>query len=146
MPRLNYHHLYYFWQVAKSGNLTKTAKVLHVAQSALSSQIKQLEESMDVSLFEREGRTLVLTEAGQRTLGYAEDIFSKGEELESLLRKGISPIEQTLRIGTLASMSRNFIEGFVEPLIGRNDISLVCMHDVKRYWSMTFLLISLILA
>lgn len=123
MPRLNYHHLYYFWQVAKTGNLTKAAKSLHVAQSALSSQIKQLEQSMDVALFEREGRTLILTEAGQRSLAYAEDIFSKGEELESLLRKGISPVEQTLRIGNLASMSRNFVESFIQPLIGRDDIS-----------------------
>lgn len=123
MPRLNYHHLYYFWQVAKTGSLTKTAQNLHVAQSALSSQIKQLEQSMETKLFEREKRSLVLTEAGQRSLALAEDIFAKGEELESLLRKGVGPEAQTLRVGTLATMSRNFIEGFIAPLITRSDVS-----------------------
>ncbi|NIV39986.1 MAG: LysR family transcriptional regulator, partial [Anaerolineae bacterium] len=116
MSRLNYHHLYYFWRVAISGNLTQAARELHVSQSALSSQIRQLEDSMDTRLFERVSRRLVLTDAGQRVLAYAEDIFAKGEELESLLRRGVEPAYQHLRIGMLATMSRNFIEGFIEPL------------------------------
>ena len=78
MNRLNYHHLYYFWQVAKIGNLTKTAEQLHVSQSALSAQIKQLEQNLGISLFNRTGRQLTLTESGHQTLRYAEDIFSKG--------------------------------------------------------------------
>lgn len=123
MARLNYHHLYYFWHVAKAGNLTNVAKKLHVSQSALSSQIKQLEAAMEVNLFLREGRKLVLTESGQRALTYADEIFSKGEELEQLLTKGISPEKQILRIGTLSTMSRNFIESFIEPLISRDDVS-----------------------
>ncbi|EAT12662.1 LysR family transcriptional regulator [Bermanella marisrubri] len=117
MSRLNYHHLYYFWQVATHGNLTQVAQSLHVSQSALSSQVKQLEESMGTDLFERRGRKLVLTEAGQRVLGYAQDIFSKGEELESLIRRGIEPEYQHIRIGILSTMSRNFIEGFINPLL-----------------------------
>jgi LysR family transcriptional activator of nhaA len=123
MSRLNYHHLRYFWQVAKTGNLTKAAKNLHVSQSALSSQIRQLENTMEATLFLREGRSLVLTEAGQRALVYAEDIFSKGEELESLLRNGVASTLKTLRIGVLSTMSRNFVESFIEPLIQRSDIS-----------------------
>lgn len=122
MSQMNYRHLYYFWKVAKTGNLTKTASQLHVSQSALSSQIRQLEQRMDQSLFHREGRSLVLTEAGQQALQYAQEIFAKGEELESLLKKGIVPSTSPLRIGTLATMSRNFIEGFIEPLIRRSDI------------------------
>jgi len=117
MSRLNYHHLYYFWQVATRGNLTQVANNLHVSQSALSSQIRQLEESMDTKLFERQGRKLVLTEAGQRVLGYAQDIFRKGEELESLIKRGIEPEYQHIRIGVLSTMSRNFIEGFIHPLL-----------------------------
>lgn len=117
MSRLNYHHLYYFWQVATQGNLTQVARALHVSQSALSAQIKQLEESMDTRLFDRQGRTLQLTEAGQRVLVYANDIFSKGAELESLLRHGIEPPQQIIRIGMLATMSRNFIEAFIAPLL-----------------------------
>ena len=62
--RLNYHHLYYFWAGAKEGNLTRAAVRLNVSQSALSTQIKQLEEQLGQRLFVREGRTLQLTEAG----------------------------------------------------------------------------------
>jgi LysR family transcriptional activator of nhaA len=119
VSRLNYHHLHYFWRVATLGNLTEAARQLHVSQSALSAQIRALEESMDTQLFERSGRRLLLTATGQRVLGYANDIFSRGEELESLLRHGIEPEYQQLRIGVLSTMSRNFIEGFIAPLISQ---------------------------
>ncbi|KUJ84409.1 LysR family transcriptional regulator [Microbulbifer flavimaris] len=118
MSRLNYHHLYYFWQVARGGNLTQVANRLHISQSALSTQIKQLEESLGQPLFHRQGRKLLLTEAGQQVLTYANDIFRKGEELEAVVRQGISPVHQTLRIGMAATMSRNFIEVFIAPLLG----------------------------
>jgi LysR family transcriptional activator of nhaA len=119
MSKLNYHHLYYFWRVAKQGNLTKTAEALHISQSALSTQIRQLEATMGVELFVREGRQLRLTESGQSALVYAEEIFKRGEELESLLSKGIQPELLTVRIGVLTTMSRNFVESFIEPLIRR---------------------------
>ncbi|RUO76741.1 LysR family transcriptional regulator [Pseudidiomarina taiwanensis] len=120
MSRLNYHHLYYFWRVAKLGHLTQAADELAVSQSALSAQIKQLEHSMGAQLFRREGRRLVLTELGQDTLLYAEDIFQRGAELERMLKQG-GERAQTLRIGMLASMSRNFIEGFIDPILHRHD-------------------------
>lgn len=118
MSRLNYHHLYYFWKVATVGNLTRVAESLHVSQSALSAQIRQLERNMEVKLFERRGRSLVLTESGQRALALAQDIFTKGEELESLLRQGAQSGIQSLRIGVLSTMSRNFVEVFISPLLG----------------------------
>lgn len=59
MPKLNYHYLNYFWHVAKIGNLTKAATELHISQSALSSQIKQLEESIGKQLFNRINRKLI---------------------------------------------------------------------------------------
>ncbi|MBA3695401.1 MAG: LysR family transcriptional regulator [Methylotenera sp.] len=122
MSKLNYHHLNYFWQVAKQGNLTKTAERLHVSQSALSSQIAQLEHNMGVKLFSRQGRKLVLTDIGHTTFSYADEIFKRGEELESLLLQGVQAKNQSIKIGMLATMSRNFIEGFVEPLINRPNI------------------------
>ena len=122
MARLNYHHLYYFWQVAKEGNLTRAAQRSHVSQSALSTQIKQLEHAMDVTLFHREGRKLVLTEAGQRALQYSEQIFSKGEELENFLLSGAIAENTRVSIGVLSTMSRNFIDSFVEPLLSRADV------------------------
>ncbi|MDP5135105.1 LysR family transcriptional regulator [Rheinheimera baltica] len=121
MSRLNYHHLYYFWQVAKQGNLTRTAELLHISQSALSSQIKQLEQSMEVTLFHREGRKLLLTDSGYQTLKYAEDIFSRGAELEHLLMQGLQPEHSPIRIGVLSTMSRNFIESFIAPLLTMPD-------------------------
>lgn len=122
MSRLNYHHLYYFWRVAKIGNLTNTATQLHVSQSALSSQIKQLEENLGVTLFLREGRKLVLTESGQRVLTFANDIFKKGEELEAFVSKGLEHTNQSISIGLLSTMSRNFAEKFIAPLAQRVDV------------------------
>jgi len=117
VSRLNYHHLYYFWRVAAAGNLTRVAQTLHVSQSALSSQIRQFEENIDTLLFERRGRRLVLTESGRRVQSYAEDIFSRGEELEALLRRGIEPAAQFLHIGMLSTLSRNFMDSFIAPLL-----------------------------
>ena len=125
MSRLNYHHLYYFWAVAKEGNLTRAAAQLLVSQSALSTQIKQLEGQLDQALFAREGRGLQLTEAGRVALNYAETIFETGNELTALLRDGQRLARQVLRIGGVATLSRNFQENFVKPLLMRTDVELV---------------------
>ncbi|MEJ6475614.1 LysR family transcriptional regulator [Pseudoalteromonas piscicida] len=121
MSRLNYHHLYYFWQVAKVGNLTQVAKALHVSQSALSAQIKQLEHNVGVSLFERVGRSLMLTDQGKKVLSYADDIFTTGQELEALLSRGVQSTTH-VTIGVLTTLSRNFVEAFISPLMQRSDV------------------------
>ncbi|MFT7229070.1 MAG: LysR family transcriptional activator of nhaA [Methylophilaceae bacterium] len=125
MSRLNYHHLNYFWNVAKIGNLTKTAEILHVSQSALSSQIKQLENNIGSQLFTREKRRLKLTNIGQVTFSYAESIFNLGNELEGILNKGYHVENQVIKIGILSTMSRNFVEAFVKPLMNNPKIKLV---------------------
>jgi len=125
MSRLNYHHLHYFWYVAKIGNLTKAAQLLHVSQSALSAQIKQLEDSIENQLFKRQNRKLILTDVGSVTFSYAESIFNQGEELEALLKKGIQNDFQVIRIGMLSTMSRNFVEEFVNPLMNNPKVKLV---------------------
>lgn len=125
MARLNYHHLHYFWAVAKEGNLTRAAVQLHVSQSALSTQIKQLEDQLGQALFTREGRVLQLTEAGRVALTYADTIFETGNELTALLRDGQRLERQVLRIGGVATLSRNFQENFVKPLLKRADVELV---------------------
>jgi LysR family transcriptional regulator, transcriptional activator of nhaA len=116
VAQLNFHHLRYFWAVAKDGNLTRTAERLHVAQSALSSQIQQLESDLGKPLFSRQGRSLALTEAGQLVLTYAEEIFTTGGELLATLKDGRAR-EQTLRLGAVATLSRNFQESFLEPVL-----------------------------
>lgn len=81
MIPLNYHHLYYFYIIAKEGSVSKAAKILRLAQPTLSAQLKQFESFLDKKLFERENRTLKLTEEGHRILGYAKSIFDLGQEL-----------------------------------------------------------------
>ena len=125
MSRLNYHHLYYFWQVAKIGNLTKAAEALYISQSALSAQIKLLEESIGNQLFTRQSRKLILTDIGNTAFSYAESIFSKGGELEALLKKGLQTENQVIRIGVLSTMSRNFVEEFIKPLMNNPKVKLI---------------------
>jgi LysR family transcriptional regulator, transcriptional activator of nhaA len=125
MSRLNFHHLHYFWAVAKEGNLTRAAAQLHVSQSALSTQIKQLEAQLGQPLFTREGRGLQLTEAGRMALSYADTIFASGSELVARLRDGKRSEREVLRIGGVATLSRNFQDNFVKPLLTRTDVELV---------------------
>lgn len=122
-PRLNYHHLQYFWAVARDGNLTRAAAHLRVSQSALSSQIRQLEASLGVELFVREGRTLALSEAGEIALAYADTIFTAGADLVTTLTLG-RQLHQVLAIGAVATLSRNFQESFVKPLLGEGDVAV----------------------
>ncbi|WMS43950.1 LysR family transcriptional regulator [Acuticoccus sp. MNP-M23] len=117
MPDLNYHHLRYFRAVAREGNLTRTAKLLNVSQSALSVQIRQLEQRLGHPLFERSGRQLSLTEAGRLALDHADAIFATGEQLVAALRHA-DYVRPTVRIGALATLSRNFVLGAVRPLLG----------------------------
>ncbi|MCA9513030.1 MAG: transcriptional activator NhaR [Myxococcales bacterium] len=86
MEWLNYHHLLYFYTVAREGSVTRAAETLRLAQPTLSGQIRKLEESLDEALFVREGRRLVLTEAGRIVYRYADEIFSTGRELLDALR------------------------------------------------------------
>ncbi len=125
MAHLNYHHLHYFWAVARQGNLTRAAAQLHVSQSALSTQIRLLEDQLGQALFTRQGRSLVLTEAGRMALAYAERIFSTGDELMATLREGRGTARQVLRIGAVATLSRNFQVGFVKPMLMRDDVEVV---------------------
>ena len=125
MSRLNFHHLHYFWAVAREGHLTRAAGQLHVSQSALSAQIRQLEEQLGQPLFTRQGRALHLTEAGRVALAYADTIFATGQELLAVLRDGQRRDRQVLRIGAVATLSRNFQENFIRPLLPRPDVELV---------------------
>lgn len=122
--RLNYHHLRYFHAVAHDGNLTRTAERLNLSQSALSTQIRKLEQQLGHSLFERRGRQLELTEAGRIALDHADAIFSTGSELLDSLSATGSKVQQTLRVGALATLSRNFQLAFLRPILGRDDVSI----------------------
>lgn len=85
MDWLNYHHLFYFWNIAKAGSITAAAQRLRLAQPTVSTQLRQLEEQIGAPLFERHGRRLVLTETGQLAMHYADEIFLLGNELRESL-------------------------------------------------------------
>lgn len=124
MSEFNYHHLRYFWAVAHDGNLTRTAERLNLSQSAVSVQIKQLEAYLGHALFERRGRQLILTEAGRIALDHADTIFAAGQELLGTLQeKGRS--RQAIRIGALATLSRNFQMEFLRPILDRPDVEVI---------------------
>ena len=123
MNALNFHHLQYFWAVARVGSLTKAATSLHVAPSAVSAQVRQLEDQLGQPLFTREGRGLALTESGRIALAYADVIFATGRELVSTLGEGRAH-GQILHIGAVATLSRNFQSSFLRPLIGGTDARL----------------------
>lgn len=124
MATLNLHHLRLFRAVAREGTLTAAARALNISQSAVSTQIKALEADLGHDLFERRGRNLVLTEAGRIALDYAEQIFRASEQLTATFR-AVGEQRKVLRIGALATLSRNFQMQFLSPLIGRNDVEVV---------------------
>lgn len=121
---LNYHHLRYFWIVAHEGNLTRAAKQHNVAQSALSVQISALESYLGQPLFDRRGRRLVLTEAGHIALDFADSIFAKGDELLGTLGTLDKPGQHALRVGALATLSRNFQISFLGPALAAEGVQI----------------------
>jgi len=117
LPWLNYHHLQYFRAIVKEGGVTRAAQKLNLSQSTISAQLKDLEESLGSALFEREGRTLVLTEAGQVALDYAENIFRTGDELRAGFAEEHTEGRRTIRIGALSPLSKNLQFEIIRPLI-----------------------------
>jgi LysR family transcriptional activator of nhaA len=124
MAVLNLHHLRLFRAVALDGTLTGAAARLNLSPSALSAQLRALEASIGHDLFERRGRGLVLTEAGRIALDHAEAIFRTADDLSATLaqdRGGRRP----LRVGALATLSRNFQMRFLAPALGREGAGFV---------------------
>jgi LysR family transcriptional regulator, transcriptional activator of nhaA len=113
---LNYHHLLYFWAVAKEGSLRRASEVLHVSQPSISAQLKQLEESLDAPLFTRTSRRLTMTDTGQTVLEYAEEIFSLGRELLTAVRQ--EPGERPLRlhVGVADSVPKIIVRQHLTPV------------------------------
>ncbi len=124
MAQLNLHHLRLFRAVATEQSLTAAARRLNLSQSALSTQIRILEQSLGHDLFERRGRGLVLTEAGRIALDHADAIFRVAEDLSATLREA-GQGRRALRVGALATLSRNLQMKFLRPLIGRPDVEVV---------------------
>lgn len=123
LDQLNFHHLLYFWRVAKLGHLTRAAEELHTSQSAVSAQIRQLEERFGDDLFTRKGRKLILTDTGQLVLAYADNIFGLGEEMLGRLQGRTAGLTR-LRVGSVGTLSRNYQENWIRPLLADPDVVL----------------------
>lgn len=129
LEQLNFHHLFYFWRVAKLGHLTRAAEELHTSQSAVSAQIRQLEDRIGEDLFAREKRRLVLTDTGQLVLAYADNIFGLGQEMLGRLQGRTAGITR-LRVGSVATLSRNYQENWIRPLLTDPSIVLTLESGV----------------
>ena len=117
MDWLNYHHLLYFWTVAKEGTIAAASERLHLAQPTLSSQIKKLEKSMGVALFERQGRGLKLTDQGQIAFRYADEIFSLGQELTDAIQGIPADGQLRLKVGVPDVLPKLVVFRLLEPAL-----------------------------
>ncbi len=127
MEWLNYHHLFYFWTVARAGSIARASEELRLAQPTISNQLKTLEASLGVKLLERQGRRLVLTDAGRTVLRFADDIFRTGRELQRAV-KGL-PTGQGPRLvaGVLDVIPKRMAALLLQPAVDAHpDLVLVC--------------------
>lgn len=130
MEWLNYHHLLYFWLVAREGSLAGASKELRLAQSTISGQIRSLEQGLGEKLFTRSGRRLVLTEIGRIVYRYADEIFLLGRELQDVI-KG-RPVGRPLRlvVGIADVVPKLVARRLLEPALKLSEpVHLVCHED-----------------
>ena len=114
MIYLNYQRLQYFQMVAQEGSIAKASEKLNLGQPAISIQIKHLEKEVGRDLFERRNRRLVLTQAGQVALEYANQIFNLGNELTEVLQAGSFLRKAHLNIGVLDSIPKTVIQNLTD--------------------------------
>ena len=115
MTWLNYHHLRYFWTVAREGGISKAATTLRLSQPTISAQVKSLEEALGERLFQRRGRVLVLTDVGRMVYRYAEEIFSTGDELLETLKGRPSSRAQPLTVGVANAVPKLVVRRLLLP-------------------------------
>jgi len=125
MHWLNYHHLYYFWTIAKEDGVTKACKKLRLSQPTLSSQLRQFEDVLGKPLFERKSRKLVLNETGRIVFDYADQIFKMGEQLLSSLEESSEKEQITLQVGVLSTLPKKDIYDFLQTPLHQGHVRLV---------------------
>jgi LysR family transcriptional activator of nhaA len=131
MEWLNYHHLRYFWMVAREGGLRPAAEKLHVSAPSISAQIRELEEALGERLFRRSGRTNVLTDAGQVVLRYADEIFSLGRELANAVKQRPTAKALRLHVGVADSFPKLVTQQILEPVFALPQVIHVICREGK---------------
>lgn len=136
---MNHKHLFYFWKVAKLGSVAKAAAAANVTPQTLSGQIGLLEDSLGTALFSRQGRRLVLTEAGALALDYADELFALSAELEATLKHLPCGRPSEFRVGVSDAVPKSLAFRLLEPAIrGGDPVRIVC-----REWRLERLLAEL---
>jgi len=127
MDWLNYHHLHYFWTVAREGSIAKACRQLHLTQPTISNQLRHLERQVGGKLFQKVGRGLKLTDLGQLTFRYANEIFTLGKELTSALEGRPSDQPMLLRVGVTDAMPKLVVYRLLRPALRLSQpVRLVC--------------------
>ena len=141
MQRLNYQHLYYFWQVARVGSITKASEKLGLAQPTISGQIAIFENSIGTQLFKKSGRNIILTDKGKLVFNYAEDIFSLGQQLTHALTGQKTERTKRITIGVLKSIDELIISKIIAPLCNeKTNIKLITIDEKKELISSNMLI------
>lgn len=129
MIPLNFHHLYYFYTVAKAGSIARATESLLLAQPTISAQIKALERFLKRPLFERRNRRLVLTEDGRLVMDYAESIFELGREMEDAVRDRRPGGAVAVQLGVVTGTPRAFALALVEKVFALSPESPVSVKE-----------------
>jgi LysR family transcriptional activator of nhaA len=130
MEWLNYHHLMYFWAVARQGSVVRASAELRLAQPTISGQVRRLEVVLGEKLFDRVGRNLVLTDVGRTVFRYADEIFSLGHDLLGTLKGRPSDRPLRLTVGVADALPKVLVQRLLEPAfhIG-HPVQLICRED-----------------
>lgn len=129
MEWLNYHHLLYFWTVAKEGSVSAACRRLNLAQPTVSGQLRTLESSLGHRLLERRGRGLALTEMGRVVFRYADDLFSIGAELMDVVRGRAPGSRLKLRVGIADVLPKLVVYRMLLPVLALPErVGLVCFE------------------
>ena len=127
MNAINFKHLRYFWMVAKAGSIARASEQLHLSPQSISGQLTTLEEALGVQLFQRVGRNLELTETGRRTLSYADEIFTLGDELVDMLRDPQAQRALVFKVGIADVVPKSVAYRLVAPALRIDEpVRLVC--------------------
>jgi LysR family transcriptional regulator, transcriptional activator of nhaA len=128
---LNYHHLLYFWMVAKEGSVARASAKLRLAHHTVSGQIHALERSLREKLFVRVGRRLELTEMGRAVFRYAEEIFALGRELMDTVKGRPTGRPVSLTVGVCNALPKLVAKKLIEPAIALPDRPRLVCHEEK---------------
>ena len=127
MTALNFKHLRYFWMVAKAGSIARASEQLHLSPQSISGQLTTLEDALGVQLFQRVGRSLELTETGRRTLSYADEIFTLGDELLDMLNDPPAQRALVFKVGIADVVPKSVAYRLVEPALRIDEpVRLIC--------------------